>query len=336
MQDLLNMVQRWQASQAKTFAAARLTELRIVGSVISTVDRTFFAWTTRGFLNHLKGRLTDPICLAVDGKQKISRSGAVIATIGILSTSAETRNTSVSRGPNGERLQMQLKTSNVLPLLQAYMNVESIDNYVELFRTLCDLVKEEFDVVLAPKVFQLQADFDDSIEAARRKVFYKSRPANDYPHMMRAAYATLTKKTTAAGRQRVDNLIRNARHLPTLEIFSAVWETFLQELQTADMPGVAKYLEHEYLQWEDKTTLQKHYDLRAAEGAQLLWAAYWAGVLGIQPGTATGTQALEAFHSFWQRQIQHKARAQPTEILSLMQGLFDGQWSTWMRADDSA
>lgn len=336
VQDLLNMVQRWQASQAKTFAAARLTELRIVGSVISTVDRTFFAWTTRGFLNHLKGRLTDPICLAVDGKQKISRSGAVIATIGILSTSAETRNTSVSRGPNGERLQMQLKTSNVLPLLQAYMNVESIDNYVELFRTLCDLVKEEFDVVLAPKVFQLQADFDDSIEAARRKVFYKSRPANDYPHMMRAAYATLTKKTTAAGRQRVVNLIRNARHLPTLEIFSAVWETFLQELQTADMPGVAKYLEHEYLQWEDKTTLQKHYDLRAAEGAQLLWAAYWAGVLGIQPGTATGTQALEAFHSFWQRQIQHKARAQPTEILSLMQGLFDGQWSTWMRADDSA
>ncbi len=58
-----------------------------------------------------------------------------------------------------------------------------------------------------------------------------------YPHMMKAAYATLTKKTTGAGRQRVVNLIRDARHLPTLEICSAVWDTFLQELQTNDMPG---------------------------------------------------------------------------------------------------
>ena len=115
-----------------------------------------------------------------------------------------------------------------------------------------------------------------------------------YPHMMKAAYATLTKKTTGAGRQRVVNLIRDARHLPTLEICSAVWDTFLQELQTNDMPGVTAYLEKEYLQWEDKTLLKKHYVRREAEDTELFWAAYWAGVLGIQPGTATGTQGLEA------------------------------------------
>lgn len=62
--------------------------------------------------------------------------------------------------------------------------------------------------------------------------------------MMRAVYGTLTKKRTGAARVK---LICNARHLPTLEIFSVVWGVFLQELQAYEMPGVAAYLEKEYI-----------------------------------------------------------------------------------------
>ena len=68
---------------------------------------------------------------------------------------------------------------------------------------------------LEDRVLQVQADFNDGIEHARRQVFPKSRPAYDYPHMMRAVHSSLSKKTTPALRQRVLRVIRVSRHLPT-------------------------------------------------------------------------------------------------------------------------
>ena len=43
---------------------------------------------------------------------------------------------------------------------------------------------------------QVQCDFSDAIEGARRKVFPSSRMARDYPRMMRAVHAKLTTKTS--------------------------------------------------------------------------------------------------------------------------------------------
>ena len=336
VQEMVDRVARWQADQPSTFATSKLAQIRIVGEVIINVGRAFFAWSCRGFLNHLRGHLNGPLCLVVDGKQKIAKSGAVIATIGILATSTLPRNTSIHDG--GNRVQLQLKTSNVLPLMQAYMEGETMDNFVTLFRTLCAIVQEEFKMDLVPKVLQVQADFSDSIEAARRKVFTYSRPAKDYPHMMRAAQSTLGKKTTPFWRQRVLNVLRATRHLPTVEIFSAVWTTFFQELETQELHDVAAYLKKEYLHLEKQETLNKMYNLRGSSEAEtkLWWAAYWAVTLGIHPGSATGTQSLEAFYSFWQRQISSRARAAPSEILNIMQQLYDGPWSEWMCADDCA
>lgn len=109
------------------------------------------------------------------------------------------------------------------------MEAESAPNYVILFRTLCATVQEEFQVDLAPRVLQVQADFSDSIESAREEVFNYSRPAKDCPHMMCAAQSTLGKKTTPFWRQRVLNVLRATRHLPTVEIFSAAWATFFRK-----------------------------------------------------------------------------------------------------------
>ena len=77
------------------------------------------------------------------------------------------------------------------------------------------------------------------------------------------------------------------------------------------------------------------YHLRSSPdlAPKLWWADYLAGALGTHPGSATGTQTLEAFHSFWQRQIQDQIRANPTHILQVMQKLYDGAWKTWMQED---
>ena len=288
VQDLLTMVHRWQASQAKTFAAARRTELRIVGSVISNVG-TFFAWTTRGFLNHLKGSLTDPVCLALDGNQKISRSGAVIAIIGILSTSAETRNTS------GERLQVQLKTSSVLPLFQAYMNMESIDNYVGLIARCAIWPKKSLRSFWLRKFSSCRRIFDDSIEAALPS-HDEGRLCNvdDKDNRSRATEGSQPHPRCAAFTH-----LGNLGHLPAMSS---------KQMTCRVSNGRTKPCSRNI------TCVAKQKTPKCS--GQLIGLAYWASSQGLQ-------LARKAWkHSIASGQIQHKAPAQPTEILSLTtQGL---------------
>ena len=336
VEEMKASVERWVQQQPATFADATLSALRVVGTPIHTAKQICIAWSAWGFLNHLRGLKADrPLCVTVDGKQRISTTGAVIATVGIMATSGEPRNTTVSREDDGKKLQMQLKTSTVQPLMQAYIDSESNENWTWVFECLCELVQAEFGVCIREQVLQVQADFHDGIEHARRHVFPRSRPANDYPHMMRAAQATLSKKTDAAWRQRVLRVIRVARHLPTLELFNAVWECFFQELRANRQETVSEYLQKEYLKQVPTDTLGKMYQVRSSPNLpkKLWWADYWAGTLGTHPGSATGTQTLEAFHSFWHRQIRDQVRANPTQILQVMQNLYNGQWKTWMRED---
>ena len=50
------------------------------------------------------------------------------------------------------------------------------------------------------------------------------------------------------------------------------------------------------------------------------------GVLGSLPGTATGSQSVEAFHAYWQRLMAGARRCAAGSVLQHMQGLFSGEW----------
>ena len=334
VQDMKFMVDSWVEQQSTTFTNAALTDLRIVGNPVHTVKQVCIAWTARGFLNHMRQLPRgEPVCLTVDGKQRIATSGAVVATVGIMGTSHTPRNTTLDREHCGKKVQMQLRTSTVQPLMQAYIDCESNENWTWVFEAAVELVQKEFAIDLPERVIQVQADFNDSIEAARRHVFPKSRPANDYPHMTRATHATLSKKALAGWRDRVLRVVRCARHLPTLELFSAVWCQFMSELEASGQKEVVGYLRREYIREVSVGTVSKMFKLHPSLEPKLLWADYWAGVFGTHPGSATGTQTLEAFHSFWQRRIQDQARAAPNRILEIMQGLYAGPWKVWMLED---
>ena len=56
------------------------------------------------------------------------------------------------------------------------------------------------------------------------------------------------------------------------------------------------------------------------------FAGFWAGVSGTYPGSGTGTQTLESFHSYWHFRVRSAVRTTPTEIFSSMQKLFEEDW----------
>ena len=100
-------------------------------------------------------------------------------------------------------------------------------------------------------------------------------------------------------RGRIIALVRATRHLPTLELFSACWRAFLQELEDAKESQARTYLVKEYIQTHKVENVKKFYGLRQTILADV-WAAYWCGTLGTHPGSGTGSQTLEGFHRLWQ------------------------------------
>ena len=66
----------------------------------------------------------------------------------------------------------------------------------------------------------------------------------------------------------------------------------------------------------------------------VIWyGEFWTGILGTIPGTGTGTQTVESFHSFWQSLLKSKLKSNPLEFISLMQGLYEKQWKHLMATD---
>ena len=337
VQELLESVQAWRQKQTEKLLEGPLEELRVLGKPSCAVGHAFFAWTCRGFLNHAKNPEKQLLCLVVDGKHKVISTGAVIATLSILSKSTTPSNTSAARQTRG-RIQMPLRTGTTRPVLQAYMDTESTPNFIRFFEEFCSTVKLECGYDPRPLVVQVQCDFSDAIEAARRQVFPSSRVVRDFPHLMRAAYPKLTSKTTVELRDRTMNFFRATRHLPTLELFSASCRAFLRELEAAKATSAKEYLLREYIHCPKKEIVRKFYGLRETMLSDLtddvLWADFWCGALGTHPGSGTGSQTVEGFHSFWQSFLSKKARMHPCNVLSQMQGMFNEHWAAYMQEDD--
>ena len=65
-----------------------------------------------------------------------------------------------------------------------------------------------------------------------------------------------------------------------------------------------------------KTEIMKKFfglrETRLADCAMdIYWADYWSGSLGTHPGSGTGSQTLEGFHSFWQSLLSKRTRQSP-------------------------
>ena len=152
-----------------------------------------------------------------------------------------------------KKIQARMYTSHAMPLIQAILNVENKDNVIQVFGTLQQQLR---DVVpdkppVEGCVEQLHKDYLACLEVARLHSFKRSRPVNDYFHLMqkkKAMESKLQKTNTSGGKFHkaeyhwVIFSLDTLRHLPTLDLFSALWGGWLRRLQVKQEPLLENYL----------------------------------------------------------------------------------------------
>ena len=339
MADLQASCNRLFAQQSSSFQRASSAELRIVGSPVITPLQVMISFSCRGMVNNLKRvRRQDLTCLALDGKMKICEGRYIILTMGQLTLAGTASYTTLCNVSGDQRKhQGKCRTATFRPWMQALVDSEHQDSCEKAFQELIALGKAEAGLNLTTQVAQMQRDASGALEAARRHTFPCSRPVSDYAHVMRVCGTQLHKKCSTRGvRNRCLTFLRVCRFLPTIDLFDAVVQVFLSSLRTADELETAAYLEKTLFQTVSVPVLKRLFTAATSAWGfpNMFFAGFWAGACGTLRGTASGTQALEAFHSCWEQLLKHKLRSGVVDIFQEMQNMYL-QWEQqkWFASD---
>ena len=216
---------------------------------------------------------------------------------------------------NGRKVQGTAYTSHAQPGLQALIEVEKTENIVQFLMTLQRLWAKHCPdkPPLETWVKQVHTDFHPALEAARKIRMGRARPCKDFFHLMQKQ-PTLEKKLSMVSSQPGQHVKENKgwllfslhiqRHLPTLDLSSAIYTGFLQRLRAKGEHDIRSYLgpggHAPYCVQATARELRTVYGVSASnpnEDAQLLFSLHWTGLWGALPGADCGDQPLEAFHS---------------------------------------
>ena len=117
------------------------------------------------------------------------------------------------------------------------------------------------------------------------------------------------------------------RTVPTIDIFSMAWNAWLETVEHIwQEPNVRAYLQghcsaHTAAELRDMF----HIPSQASDTDLLSFGFHWVGLAGTRPGTGSGSQSAEAFHSGWKRDLQALGQnASLHDILLKMQSLYKG------------
>lgn len=337
--ELKAIVEAWRSKQPDWRTAAP-TELCLIGQSRADGNKVFVPFSCQGMLRTIHSLPKEYCALVVDGKQKLFTGAFKTYTVLTLSfiSKKQAQVPTRMRGQHGQSIQSTGQTSCQRPFMQALVNSEHTENVASLFELACVVALELAGIRLADWVLQINKDYGLGIELGRQQVFPLSRPLNDYPHLSRAARTQLYR--LGAGRDMVEQVLRLlslTRSLPHIWLFDAIWRCEFHRLNlTPRGQRVAKYLMRTFfkkLKGRNNFTSTRR-EIPAWASQDLLWADHWCGVLGTMPGTATGSQSLEGFHSGWQQMINAQGRASLTQTLDVMQGLYHEQWRAQLQLED--
>lgn len=322
--------------------AADVAELFLVNDPprVMTSERVCVAFACKGMVDTMRRYADAEIAISVDAKQKCMAHGWSVLTASFL-VRDKLRRTSFGKVEN-KRVQGQAFTSHAQPVLQCVIQVENIENVHQFFLTL----KRQWAAACAGRpalsdcVAQMHKDYHPAIENARQAQFPRSRAVNDFFHLLqkqKTIEGKLQQTVLQGGVFRKKEFgwvmasLQHMRHLPTVDLFSALWKGWLERLRSKEESMLAEYLGPDGA--ERYTQCVSVEDLRrrglvfcsAPEEKDVLWfAPHWAGVTGILPGSACGDQPQEAFHSPWKKQLQTLGeQADSTEVLHTMQSLYN-------------
>jgi len=189
--ELLQQCQAWCREQPHDWASSDMSALRILGTPHITSTRVCVCWSTLGMLRTIDRDHSPVLTLVVDGKQRVVSNTYTIVTLAIMVRGQRLTPTTTQRHP--VRQQSRAATTTATPLAQALVDSESAENMTAFFQTVCQALKDDFGVDLAKHVLQVQKDSAAGEEAARRAVFARSRPLNDFAHVSRQAHSTLQR-----------------------------------------------------------------------------------------------------------------------------------------------
>ena len=149
--------------------------------------------------------------------------------------------------------------------------------------------------------------------------------------MLRLEEATQGEETEAKGTNRkrdslaevsfrkLPSLFRITRSLPTIQLFDAILHIGFKWLQSVKKPA-AEYLRNQYMVQVTSANLHKQMHCTAGTwGRSHLWfAGYWSGIIGIYPGSASGTQTIESKRAQWQQELGKCTRVAPQKVFEAM------------------
>lgn len=296
-------------------------------------------WTWWGMILKGKGAQNKVVRLVVDGEQRIVANQCTIVTLSFL---VSNERLGFSHAARSRTKTIEVHTCSHEPFLQALLNTEGAENVQHFFTAAVRLAQKYCDVDLQSQVWQLHKDFGGGIEKARKEVFKNSRPCDDYAHMQRASYKVLQQylsypSTASAKKEKsskkesnfdlLETVIGTSRLLPTVQLFDAVWHRAFKWLGSKSKKAV-EYLQKQYFQIVTPEVLRRQYLCSTGSWDQnkLWFAGFWVGTVGTYPGSGSGSQCMESFHSSWQRKVKRDAHASPLEIFAVMQKLFREEW----------
>ncbi len=202
---------------------------------------------------------------------------------------------------------------------------------------------------------EVHSDWSQGIRHARKEVFPLARPWLDYALMVRQVRSELQVhlrtcctaeaeeptrtgvRLSARARPRVKlhlqpimKLIQLTRFLPSLQLFDAIWQVLLVVLRRRwNESGAAEYLFKHYFEAVPPNVMRRLARVgEPAFGAPTFWfAGFWSGCLGTSPGTASGSQTVEAFHRGWHTVVDTVTRRDVRLTLPEMQRIYSEVWA---------
>ena len=309
-----------------------------------TERRVCIPMACKGMIEVMRRYNGGRVSLLTDMKQNCMAHGWGVLTMSFLVKDHQ-RYTNLGRIAK-RRVQGRVYTSHAVPVMQAILHCEETDNIIQAFETLKRLWGIHFPdrQPLEDLLDALHKDYLPALEAARRQAWKQSRPVNDFFHLTQKypLMEAKLKNLEAQGGKFVKRdmpwvkfSLHNVRHLPSPDLYSAIWEGWFRRLQAKDELVLGRYFGIEnhstYTVRASVAELKARYGVKPLEPDDeviMLFSPHWSGIFGLWPGSDCGDQPQEAFHSPWQAQVEVLGkRADATQVLHTMQTLYNHQWA---------
>jgi hypothetical protein len=161
-------------------------------------------------------------------------------------------------------------------------------------------------IAAASHVRQVHSDWAQAIEKARKKQCKHSTKQGDFRHMLTEVKKNIPGRFKGSNAKHKQKLLKNTIALlmrtrtfcTTLAEFHLIWSMFFQKLGSEGELDAVEYLRGTYFFYLPEESAKTQYSCTNVVFGEkgVLCAAWWGAYCRQQPGSASGTQSLEACH----------------------------------------